>query len=280
MATLTKSARDNFAVCVFMLTLATASVLVRFLTRLSHHHTLLAADWMCLASLCLFAVYCALIIDFIFNVSQFHALDVNPAFGLAELVNLSKTAFIAEIFFGTSLTSIKLSILWFYHTLFSVNDTMLRVTRGTAILCVMWYITVTFIIVFQCNPISAYWDSVDSPLYCMSSPRVLLGYEMSNLFLDVIILCIPVTIVPRLHLSTPKKATVLGIFLLGALQLPIHPLVGHNAIGSGDHLRLPADVWFRDAPAHYEPIRIHKKLVHDDEVALDEQVDNGPAQQC
>ncbi|KAI0383267.1 hypothetical protein F5Y04DRAFT_278974 [Hypomontagnella monticulosa] len=126
-------------------------------------------------------------------------------------------SFIAELFFGTSLTSIKLSILWFYDTLFSVNDTMLRVTRATAILCVIWYLTVTFVIIFQCNPVSAYWESVDSPLYCLSSPAVLLGYEMSNLFLDVTILCIPVTIVPRLRLSTPKKATVLGIFLLGAL---------------------------------------------------------------
>ncbi|KAI1452632.1 hypothetical protein F4805DRAFT_446639 [Annulohypoxylon moriforme] len=217
MATLTKSARDNFAVCVLMLVLATFSVFMRFLSRLNHHHTLLAADWMCLASLCLFAVYCALVIHFIFNTSQFHAFDADPAFGLTELVNLSKMSFIAEIIFGTSLTSIKLSILLFYHTLFSIDDNMLRVTRVTAVLCVIWYIIVTFIIVFQCHPVSAYWELVDSPLYCMNSPTVLLGYEISNLLLDATILCIPVTIVPRLHLSTLKKATVLGIFLLGAL---------------------------------------------------------------
>ncbi|KAI1091034.1 hypothetical protein F5B19DRAFT_293354 [Rostrohypoxylon terebratum] len=172
---------------------------------------------MCLVSLCVFAVYCALIINYIFNVSEYHAFEANPAFGLTELVNLSKMAYISELLFGTSLTSIKLSILLFYHTLFSVNDKILRVTRVTAVLCITWYLIVTFIIAFQCHPVSAYWEAVDSPQYCMSSPRVLLGYELSNLFLDVAILCIPATIIPRLNLSRLKKITVLGIFLLGAL---------------------------------------------------------------
>lgn len=107
MAILTKSARDNFAVCVLMLILASASALMRILSRLTHHHTLLAADWMCLVSLCFFAAYCALVINcmrgwayliemiltswaVIFNTSQFHAFDPNPAYGLTELVNLSK----------------------------------------------------------------------------------------------------------------------------------------------------------------------------------------------
>lgn len=128
-------------------------------------------------------------------------------------------SFIAEILFGTSLTSIKLSILLFYDTLFSINDKTLRVTRATAALCIIWYLIVTFVIVFQCKPVSAYWETVDSPTYCRNSPTVLLGYEISNLLLDVTILCIPVSIIPRLHLSTVKKVTVLGIFLLGALYV-------------------------------------------------------------
>ncbi|KAI1442931.1 hypothetical protein F5Y02DRAFT_232304 [Annulohypoxylon stygium] len=220
MATLTKSARDNFTVCILMLTLASASTFIRILMRLTHHHsdhTLLAADWMCLVSLCVFAAYCALIINFIFNTSQFHAFDLNPAYGLTELVNIFKMSFIAEILFGTSLTSIKLSILLFYDTLFSINDKTRGVTRATAALCIIWYLIVTFIIVFQCEPISAYWESTNSAMHCRNSPTILLGYEISNLFLDVTILCIPITIVPRLQLSTVNKVTVLGIFLIGAL---------------------------------------------------------------
>lgn len=128
-------------------------------------------------------------------------------------------SFIAEILFGTSLTSIKLSILLFYDTLFSINDKTRGVTRATAALCIIWYLIVTFIIVFQCEPISAYWESTNSAMHCRNSPTILLGYEISNLFLDVTILCIPITIVPRLQLSTVNKVTVLGIFLIGALYV-------------------------------------------------------------
>ncbi|XDG03991.1 hypothetical protein ABKA04_003606 [Annulohypoxylon sp. FPYF3050] len=278
MAILTKSARDNFAVCVLMLILASVSALMRILSRLTHHHTLLAADWMCLVSLCFFAAYCALVINFIFNTSQFHAFDPNPAYGLTELVNLSKMSFIAEILFGTSLTSIKLSILLFYDTLFSINDKTLRVTRATAALCIIWYLIVTFIIVFQCEPVSAYWETIDSPMYCRNSPTVLLGYEISNLLLDVTILCIPVSIIPRLHLSTVKKVTVLGIFLLGALQLLVHVFMVDNAIGPRDYLRLSANFWFLIAATSHELVRVRKSLVRDDEVALGGRFNDGSAQ--
>lgn len=94
---------------------------------------------------------------------------------------------------------------------------MKRAVVVTAIVCIVWFIVVTFVIIFQCNPVHAYWEHFDLPPYCQEYPRVLLGYELTNLFIDVIILCIPVGIVPRLHLSTSKKVTVIVIFFLGAL---------------------------------------------------------------
>jgi hypothetical protein len=42
-------------------------------------------------------------------------------------------------------------------------------------------------------------------------------YELLNACLDVAILALPALIVPRLQLSTRRKAQVLAMFLLGGL---------------------------------------------------------------
>ncbi|KAI0021285.1 hypothetical protein F4780DRAFT_297052 [Xylariomycetidae sp. FL0641] len=174
---------------------------------------------MCLLSTFCFSAYCIIIINFIFNVSNYHAFDLNPLLGAQEGANLSKTVYVNEILFGCGITSIKLSLLWFYYNLFSIKPIMRRVIQGTGVACAMWFLTVTFVVIFQCTPVQALWKQGASLEYCLAYPRLLLGYELSNLFLDVAILCIPTSVVPQLQLSSSKKAGVLGIFLLGALYV-------------------------------------------------------------
>ena len=56
-----------------------------------------------------------------------------------------------------------------------------------------------------------------SPALCLDAKRLLLGYELTNLFIDVVILCIPVMVIGRLQLSSAKKIGSLVAFLLGFL---------------------------------------------------------------
>ena len=51
----------------------------------------------------------------------------------------------------------------------------------------------------------------------MNISKILLGYEMTNLFLDIVILCIPMPIVWNLNLQMSKKLGLTGIFFLGGL---------------------------------------------------------------
>lgn len=81
----------------------------------------------------------------------------------------------------------------------------------------MWLFVVTFVITFQCHSAEAFWLNADTPPSCLEYGRVLLGYEITNLILDVVILCIPVTAVSRLCLSRPKRVALIGVFLLGGL---------------------------------------------------------------
>ncbi|KAI0435993.1 hypothetical protein F4803DRAFT_543659 [Xylaria telfairii] len=217
MAILTQSASSNFVLSVVFITVTSISVSLHFLAKVHHRQVPQGPDWLCLFSTIIFNIYCALIINYIFNVSQFHALDYDLGLGFTEITNLAKLIYMTEILFGVGITSIKLSILWFYYLLFAMNRILRPIIRVTTAVCVVWFIVATLVIVFQCKPVQAYWEQLGSPDRCLESPRVLLGYELSNLFVDVVILCIPTSTVSRLQLPLSKKLPVIGIFLLGAV---------------------------------------------------------------
>ncbi|KAI0844178.1 hypothetical protein F5Y00DRAFT_256200 [Daldinia vernicosa] len=217
MAPLTTSARQNLTATIVMLCFAIIMVLTRFSIKLVYRQGFYGPDWFCLMSTAFFTVYCALIINFIFNVSEAHAFDLDIRLGITEMMNILKLSYSTEILFTFGITSVKLSILWFYYNLFSVNPRLRMVIKAVAVTCLIWFLVAIFVIVFQCNPIRAYWEHFALQPWCLESPRVLLGYELTNLFLDVAILCIPAGVVLQLHLQTSKKVTILGIFLLGAL---------------------------------------------------------------
>ncbi|KAI3339452.1 hypothetical protein F4824DRAFT_455467 [Ustulina deusta] len=214
---LTKNARENYVVSVSLIVLTSISVLMRLSLKLYRRQVPQGPDWMCFIATGIFIAYASLIINFIFNVSQYRALDPDPRLGFDEATNLAKLVYTNELIFGFGITAIKLSILWFYHSLFSVDRTLLRVIQVTAAVCIAWFIVATLVIALQCTPVQAFWERFDVPPYCLEYPRVLLGYEIANLLIDVAILCIPTGTVIRLQLPWLKKVPIIGTFLLGVL---------------------------------------------------------------
>ncbi|KAI1823453.1 hypothetical protein F4861DRAFT_321535 [Xylaria intraflava] len=217
MPTLTKNASSNFVTAVVLIVLTSIAVIIRFLVNVYRRKLPDGPDWLCLFGTAVFNAYCGIIINFIFNVSQHHAFDLDLSYGMTEAVNLVKRTYFTELLFGLGITSIKLSILWFYFQLFSVNRILNPVIKATAAVCVLWFIVATLVIIFQCKPVQAYWEHLGQPPYCLEYPRVLLGYEITNLFIDVAILCIPTTTLWTLKLPFEKKLPVMGIFLIGAV---------------------------------------------------------------
>lgn len=213
---LTPSASQNFATCVAFIILTAMAVIARFVTRVTLGQRPTIPDWLSLLSLAFFYAYCIVIINYIFNVSLFLAFDANPLLGLSELKNLLLTSFILEILFSLVITSVKISILWLYHTLFGISNLAKKLIYGTGVLCIIWFIiAILVLIVFQCRPVDAYWNEFMSPAKCWDAKRLLLGYELTNFFIDIIILCIPVVVIGKLQLSREKKVGASITFLLG-----------------------------------------------------------------
>lgn len=65
---------------------------------------------------------------------------------------------------------------------------------------------------------SAAWDpKLIFSNHCRDFEAFILGITVSNLLLDVIILCMPLPMVWNLNLSTRKKLEVTGVFMLGSM---------------------------------------------------------------
>uniref|UniRef100_A0A8H7NCK8 Rhodopsin domain-containing protein n=1 Tax=Bionectria ochroleuca TaxID=29856 RepID=A0A8H7NCK8_BIOOC len=238
MIELMPDANSNFLGCLVMILMASLSVLCRVLLRISLGQKFLLADYLCFLSfLCLPVTVDWFSIVDIFNVSKSGALEAtfvtNPKVSMQEAQEFMKVrrfwrldldlrwyedmGYIAEHLFTIVLTLVKFSILSFYWTIFSINRLQKNLIIGTAVLCGCWFITFFIIFLVQCRPISALWSSFGSSEFCMSMPKLLLGFELTNLFIDVAILLIPTVMVGKLRLNAIKKVSVIDVFLLGAM---------------------------------------------------------------
>jgi hypothetical protein len=209
------SVNNLVAVCV-MLPASIISMMMRLGIRFSLRQKIILADYLCLLSLVLFCGYCSATLYAIYGVGMFRAFEPDAILTPMEMEDIMKTTFTLEIMFAFIITSVKLSILAFYHTIFSVRPSTARLIYITGATCIVWFIIMTFLVAFQCNPPSDLWKTFGTGPRCMDIERLLFGYELSNFFLDVAILCIPVLPVIGLNLPLLKKISAAIIFLLGA----------------------------------------------------------------
>jgi hypothetical protein len=128
-----------------------------------------------------------------------------------------KVSFCTEILFVCMMTSVRISVLWLYYTLFAVSNRLHRFIVCAGVICIVWFFTCLFIAIFQCTPPSAYWMTLSMDPSCLQPAKALLGVELTNLFLDVAILWIPLLAISPLNMHKTKKIGVSIVFLVGIL---------------------------------------------------------------
>lgn len=111
----------------------------------------------------------------------------------------------------------KLSILLFYRAIFAVRHFRI-LAHIVMVLAIAWWLGTLFLVIFQCSPINGAWDlTANLKGHCVYFGDLILGYEVSNIVVDIIILALPVAEIRKLHMKTSRKIAVSGIFLLGGL---------------------------------------------------------------
>ncbi|KAL9045094.1 MAG: hypothetical protein Q9214_001820, partial [Letrouitia sp. 1 TL-2023] len=120
--------------------------------------------------------------------------------------------------YGVAITLIKLSVLLFYQRIFSTPQFRLR-TNIFGGLVVAWLFINNFMAAFQCRPIRKAWSPL-TPGRCIDTLSLIIGLQAGNLFLDIVILTLPVHAVSQLQMSLAKKISVAAIFLLDLSSSP------------------------------------------------------------
>lgn len=81
-----------------------------------------------------------------------------------------------------------------------------------------WLMINNLLTALQCRPIKKAWSPL-TPGHCIEPLSLILGLQAGNVALDITILTLPIYAVSKLQMSLAKKISVLGIFLLGGLQV-------------------------------------------------------------
>lgn len=113
---------------------------------------------------------------------------------------------------------IKLSVLLLYRRLF-VGRLFNRYSLAMCVVIVLWSLSFFFGFAFQCGTDIAHWwtSAATIKAYCDNTNAVNLGFVISDVITDVMILIIPIPIIWRLQMSTKHKIGLTGVFLLGLL---------------------------------------------------------------
>ncbi|KAI4220168.1 MAG: hypothetical protein LQ349_008157 [Xanthoria aureola] len=90
---------------------------------------------------------------------------------------------------------VPLSVLCFYRTIFSTRNFRL-ITHAVSAVCVMWMLATCWVIVFQCRPIRAVYNtSLAATADCVSFAWFVFTSELTNALIDVCILALPIYMV-------------------------------------------------------------------------------------
>ncbi|KUJ08697.1 uncharacterized protein LY89DRAFT_741544 [Mollisia scopiformis] len=124
------------------------------------------------------------------------------------------TIWIAELLFTLSTSLAKISILFFYLRL-AVTKTYRTIIHCSIGFIIIWAITFTLVVIFQCTPIPEYWNPTGTS--CRDPEAALFIHGLTNSLTDVYIYILPMKMVWEVQLPKRQRMGLIGIFAAGFL---------------------------------------------------------------
>lgn len=103
-----------------------------------------------------------------------------------------------------------------YHRIFGVVSRFRWALWVSAFLITGYWIGCSIAAIFGCTPVSFFWDK-NQPGSCMDEVNFFRWNGVANIFLDFLILLLPLPMLWRMRTSRRQKLILTGIFLLGGL---------------------------------------------------------------
>ncbi|KAJ5091790.1 hypothetical protein NUU61_006660 [Penicillium alfredii] len=122
----------------------------------------------------------------------------------------------AQITYKIVIAVNKLSFLCLYLRIFPARAFRWTCYGGLVLISV-WGLVFVFVTIFQCKPISSFWDkSIKNP-QCLPNEPLWMSFSVINIIFDLAILALPIYPLSQLRLPRAKKIGLLVVFGMGAL---------------------------------------------------------------
>jgi hypothetical protein len=112
--------------------------------------------------------------------------------------------------------TLKLSVLWFYRTIFDPQTRMRIVIHAGIIFNIISYTGLFFISLLACMPLERRWNPFVQG-YCLPGGVTAYLSGAINVFTDAFVVFLPIPVIWRLNVTLSRKARALGIFSLGIM---------------------------------------------------------------
>lgn len=106
-----------------------------------------------------------------------------------------------------------MSVLLFYQTVFNTLG-FRRAVNATQLFLLAWLIAFFFVTLFQDHPIARNWGA---PGHAINWRIFYIVEIATDVALDIFILCLPLPVIHRLHVTNKKRWLINGVFWLGAV---------------------------------------------------------------
>ncbi|KAH8201472.1 hypothetical protein TruAng_004396 [Truncatella angustata] len=120
-----------------------------------------------------------------------------------------------ELIYATAISSIKLSVLFFYLRMFA-SHSLKRATKVVIAFVSLWSIGNILQVFLICRPFAATYDPT-VPGTCGDQVGSFIAIGAFNIITDVIIFFLPIWTIWHLQMKTRAKVGVLAVFLIGIL---------------------------------------------------------------
>ncbi|KAI9716861.1 MAG: hypothetical protein M1828_007522 [Chrysothrix sp. TS-e1954] len=122
--------------------------------------------------------------------------------------------FVVDLIYNIGLTLIKLSALLFYARCFKAVKAFNIALWVGAGLVIAWLITFVFMAIFTCVPVQKSWEQ-KTPGHCLKTVDTFYGTTLTNVFIDLYILILPLPLLWNLQTAGRRKAALFVVFILG-----------------------------------------------------------------
>ena len=125
----------------------------------------------------------------------------------------------ADAAWAAANTSIRISIVHFYVTIFRSNKAFLIVAYAVVVLVLGFGVGIVISDFLSCRPLVKYWDSLQ-PGVCESPIKSAVALSSCNVAIDLTIVLLPMPMIWGLQMATRRKVELTIIFALGFLYVP------------------------------------------------------------